>query len=208
MTSSTLSLNHELPPAPPPTSDALDVLSFSNCSTDLTNKELNTSRNNCLLPIIESSGTLSKAETKPITNDFLPPDLLLALKRHEGTGEKPYTPHMRPSLSPRESQLTANVRNIKPPAKLWGYASRRTRLKHLTNAPPCICGAGKDISFLYDSPREKKQDSKQVRHHCSECSEFLQPWVETVNWDYYVGGGRSWIVLLFVYWGGNHRFMV
>lgn len=158
MTTSALSQSYEPPPVPPPTSDALEVFSPS------PDVELNTNRNNCLLPIIESSGTLSKSETKPIANNFLPSDLLLTLKRQDMTGGQLYTPSKgtRLSLSPREPQMSTKLRGVKAPARLWGYASRRGKLKHLTNAPPCICGAGNDISFLYDSPRERKEDTKQV----------------------------------------------
>lgn len=161
MTTSALSLSHEPPPAPPPTSDAVEVFPCSPISPDV---ELNANRNNCLLPIIQSSGTLSNSERKPITNDFLPSDLLLALKRQDSAGDQLYTPRKgtRLSFSPRESQANAKLRSVKAPARLWGYASRRGRLKHLTNAPPCICGAGRDISFLYDSPVEREVNTKQV----------------------------------------------
>lgn len=162
MTTSALSLTLEPPPPPPPTSDALQAFT--------SDRELNTSGNKCLLPVIESTRSLSKGETQPksMTNDFLPSELLFALKRHDNstvTGGQLYTPRKgsRLSLSPRtESQLSERFKAVKTPAKLWGYASRRGRLKHLTNAPPCICGAGKDISFLYDSPRERKETTKRV----------------------------------------------
>lgn len=166
MTTSALSLTHEPPPPPPPTSDALEI--FSSFSDLTNNKELSTAANSnkCLLPLIESSGTLSKSGAKPITNDFLPSDLLLALKRQDNTGGQLYTPRKgtKLSLSPKEeAQLSVRLKGVKPPPKLWGYTSRRARLKHLTNAPPCICGAGKDISFLYDSPREQRENAKKVR---------------------------------------------
>lgn len=160
-----MSLNLEPPPPPPPTSDALEVFSSS---LDVTNMELSTGANGnkCLLPLIESSGALSKSGAKPITNDFLPSDLLLALKRQDTTGGgQLYTPRKgtKLSLSPKEeTQLSARLKGVKAPPKLWGYTSRRARLKHLTNAPPCICGAGKDISFLYDSPREQRENVKKV----------------------------------------------
>ena len=31
----------------------------------------------------------------------------------------------------------------RPPASIWNHNHRRARLRHLTDHPPCICGAGK-----------------------------------------------------------------
>lgn len=122
--------------------------------------------NNCLLPYIDPK---SEAQSSPsaITNDLLPQDLLLSLKRQQGRALNPLSPprgatkfpprHTRnlsspqTTLSPLKPQASGtNVLN-RPPANVWNYPHRRTRLKHLTEAPPCVCGAGKDISFLYDS---------------------------------------------------------
>jgi len=44
----------------------------------------------------------------------------------------------------------------RPPANMWNHSRRRARLRHLTDQPPCVCGAGRDISFLYDvAPKER-----------------------------------------------------
>ena len=116
---------------------------------------------NCLLPYIDAK---SEAQPSPsaITNDFLPQDLLVSLKRQQGRALNPLSPprgatRLPPrhvgSLSPQAKTAAGGGANIlnRPPASVWNYPHRRTRLKHLTEAPPCVCGAGKDISFLYDS---------------------------------------------------------
>ena len=145
----------ELPPPPPPTSDALDIYSTPPSTP---HKELDDSSNKCLLPFIDSSTSRGEAQPASVGNDFLPTDLLFALKRQD----KPVTQQHRGATPPREPQSTG-VHGIKAPAKMWGYSSRRGRLKHLTKAPPCICGAGRDISFLYDSPpSERRKVPKKV----------------------------------------------
>lgn len=152
----------ELPPPPPPTSDALDIYSTPPRTPY---KELDDSINKCLLPFIESS-TSRGGEFQPatMTNDFLPTDLLFALKRQD----KSVAQH-RGATPPREPQSAGVNHGIKAPAKLWGYSSRRGRLKHLTKEPPCICGAGRDISFLYDSPpSERRKVTKRVSYCISE----------------------------------------
>ena len=160
MTTSALSMSLETPPAPPPTSD-LQV--YTPSSPNTASKELTTSSNKCLLPVIESSGSVSKREPPTsVNNDFLPSELLFALKRHDKPISSPRR-RAKFSLSPEKPQLSGKLKGVKAPSRLWGYSSRRGRLKHLTNAPPCICGAGKDISFLYDSPSERMEDTKQVR---------------------------------------------
>ena len=122
------------------------------------------STSNCLLPFIDPK---SEAHPSPsaITNDLLPQDLLLSLKRQQGRALNPlspprgatkFPPRHNLNISPQtfsQNKPQASGTNVlnRPPANVWNYPHRRTRLKHLTEAPPCVCGAGKDISFLYDS---------------------------------------------------------
>lgn len=135
----------------------------------------------CLLPYIDPShGSMEivKSEAQPspssFTNDFLPQELLLSLKRHGGSQANPLSPPKggtrlplpvirAPSPQAPPAQKTGISVTGKPPANVWNHPHRRARLKHLTDAPPCICGAGKDISFLYDantsSGREKKEEN-------------------------------------------------
>ena len=147
-----LAVASEPPPPPPPTCDP----PHKNATGNPGNTE-----SQCLLPYIDpaNSGSLMsvvKSETHPIftTNDFLPSDLLLALKRQDNINS-PCVGTKFPSPSSKSH---------KPPANMWNYQSRRNRLKHLTDAPPCVCGAGRDISFLYDYASNGRQDdSDKVR---------------------------------------------
>lgn len=157
------------PPPPPPTSD-VSPIPIPKCPNP---KELTaSSKKKCLLPLIEPSlsgnsmSIVKKTDTSPTGNDFLPPDLLFALKRQDNTSMGPSPPRGRKSikpLSPSTTPRSGQARTIRPPAQVWGHPNRRERFKHLTDAPPCICGSGKDISFLYDSaPKDKKQETKVV----------------------------------------------
>ena len=118
---------------------------------------------NCLFPYIDPK---SEAQPSPsaVTNNLLPQDLLLSLKRQQGRALNPLSPPRGATkLPPRHGNFSpqsqsqpqlkqpagANIAN-RPPANAWNYPHRRTRLRHLTEAPPCVCGAGRDISFLYD----------------------------------------------------------
>jgi len=68
-------------------------------------------------------------------------------------------------LQPLKSQAS-----IKRPDNLWNYSQQRDKLKFLINQPVCTCGAGKDISFLFDvqNARPKtadvsKNDASSIR---------------------------------------------
>lgn len=162
------------PPAPPPTSNAVEAFSPTPRSPNATPRELNTSRNKCLLPLIEPShsGAMvtmlkSKAQPTSMTDDFLPSDLLFALKRQDHSTFQT-SPRRGSKLSssfssPRDSQQ-GGFKSTKGSARLWNYPTRRERLRHLTEAPPCICGAGRDISFLYDSlHKDETEDTKSKK---------------------------------------------
>ena len=129
---------------------------------------------NCLLPYIDPK---SEAQPSPsaVTNDLLPQDLLLSLKRQQGRALNPLSPprgatkfpsrhvgNFSPQSKPPPVGPGTNIVN-RPPANVWNYPHRRTRLRHLTEAPPCVCGAGRDISFLYDSASPENEGEKVVR---------------------------------------------
>ncbi len=173
MASSAIAVAVEVPPTPPPTTDVTMQDGFSpNSGGSPIPREVNTSRNQCLLPLIESSTRVSlvKSDAQPtsVTNDFLPSDLLFSLKRMDNTGIQS-TPRARTPLSSASPQSTPSgggtgggaARMLRAPANVWNSPRNRGKLKHLTDAPPCVCGAGRDISFLYDSaPAEKKEENK------------------------------------------------
>ncbi|ESP04990.1 hypothetical protein LOTGIDRAFT_109702, partial [Lottia gigantea] len=78
-----------------------------------------------------------------LQNDFLPDDVLFALTQ---------PPPPRDKLGPAPKLRNLNTSTSRPiPSNVWNY-KRRDKFKHLTNSTTCICGAGKDISFLYDVP--------------------------------------------------------
>ena len=144
------------PPTPPPTA-------LSAASRTYREERRDTLKHaQSLLPPIsplsdQTQGNRSGAHAEG--NDFLPMELLVALKRKPQ--ESFPTGRNQASMSPR-----GDVSKVKRPDSVWQYSSRRSRLKHIVDAPPCVCGSGKDISFLYDksSPEEPKVEAKKVRH--------------------------------------------
>ncbi|CAG2256169.1 unnamed protein product [Mytilus edulis] len=80
-------------------------------------------------------------------SDFIPEDVLFALTQ---------PPPVKDQLGPpsRTRNLNTSISYPRPPPNgVWNH-KRRERFKHLTENPPCICGAGQDISFLYDVPND------------------------------------------------------
>ena len=135
---------------------------------------------NCLLPYIDPKSEAQPSPNSAVTNDLLPQDLLLSLKRQQGRALNPlspprgatkFPPRYVGSFSPAPQSKPpppgpvgpgTNTLN-RPPANVWNYPHRRTRLRHLTEAPPCVCGAGRDISFLYDSTSAEQEGERVVR---------------------------------------------
>ncbi|XP_060065790.1 axonemal dynein light chain domain-containing protein 1-like [Ylistrum balloti] len=119
-----------------------------------------------LLPELKNSEN-QVDRTKPLPtslqSDFLPEDVLFALTQPPPVRDQLGPPNRARNLS------TTSVQTRPPPASVWGH-KRRERFKHLTENTPCVCGAGNDISFLYDVPkpevgleRPDKIDKSQVR---------------------------------------------
>ncbi|KAL4218861.1 Axonemal dynein light chain domain-containing protein 1 [Mactra antiquata] len=108
------------------------------------------------LPEIRTSD-LAIDKTKPLPtslqSDFLPDDVLFALTQ---------PPAIRDTLGPPSKYRALNTSTSKtrpPPANVWN-SQRRERFKHLFENTTCTCGAGKDISFLYDVPKTDKKPEK------------------------------------------------
>ncbi|XP_014776298.1 axonemal dynein light chain domain-containing protein 1 [Octopus bimaculoides] len=98
--------------------------------------------------ILPALGTLPKTE-----NYYLPQEIVFALSKLD------QSPHESSSKPPKDvhaiKNLTGSTR--KRPDNVWHY-KRREKFKHLTDNTVCICGSGKDISFLYDAlPPDKSE---------------------------------------------------
>ncbi|CAG5119634.1 unnamed protein product [Candidula unifasciata] len=110
-----------------------------------------------MLPELRSSTvSIEKPKQQSISaqNDFIPKDILFALTQPMCTKET-----FGPSFRRKElNAISADV-GRPPPASVWNY-KRRNRFKHLLDNTPCICGAGKDISFLYDVPHHAPHPPK------------------------------------------------
>ncbi|EDO47152.1 predicted protein, partial [Nematostella vectensis] len=87
-------------------------------------------------------------------SDFIPMDILNSLTQIPAppTREQLGPPSKHKKLRPIEQVILTGHR----PANVWNYPKGREKLKHLVEQPPCLCGAGKDISFLYDAVQEKQ----------------------------------------------------
>ncbi|XP_052091533.1 axonemal dynein light chain domain-containing protein 1-like isoform X3 [Mytilus californianus] len=102
------------------------------------------------LPDLKSSGHVvdrNKPLPTSLMSDFIPEDVLFALTQ---------PPPVKDQLGPpsRTRNLNTSISYPRPPPNgVWNH-KRRERFKHLTENPPCICGAGQDISFLYDVPND------------------------------------------------------
>jgi len=89
-------------------------------------------------------------------NDFLPSELLANLTNQFETIED-LGPQNKAYL--RRGKAFPKVHPKRPPDNLWNHSKTRERFKHLTDQPPCTCGAGRDISFLYDAVSSKKSSA-------------------------------------------------
>ncbi|KAK6195039.1 hypothetical protein SNE40_000555 [Patella caerulea] len=100
------------------------------------------------LPEIRTSDNMID-RTKPLPtslqSDFLPEDILFVL-----TQPPPAKDKLGPAPKLRNLNTTS-VQSRPAPANVWNH-KRREKFKHLTENTTCVCGAGRDISFLYDVP--------------------------------------------------------
>ena len=73
-------------------------------------------------------------------NDFLPSELLANLTNQFETIED-LGPQNKAYL--RRGKAFPKVYPKRPPDNLWNHSKTRERFKHLTDQPPCTCGAGR-----------------------------------------------------------------
>ncbi|XP_032220070.1 axonemal dynein light chain domain-containing protein 1 [Nematostella vectensis] len=122
-----------------PTTDENAIVSYQNRAT------------------VESQQFLEKDQTFITAgSDFIPMDILNSLTQIPAppTREQLGPPSKHKKLRPIEQNGSSPARHR--PANVWNYPKGREKLKHLVEQPPCLCGAGKDISFLYDAVQEKQ----------------------------------------------------
>ncbi|KAL5011861.1 hypothetical protein ScPMuIL_010412 [Solemya velum] len=109
------------------------------------------------LPELRTGSVAVLDNTMPLPtsnqSDFLPEDVLFAL-----TQAVPARDVLGP-ISRTRNLNTSTTQVRKNPSNVWSY-KRKERFKHLTENIPCICGAGRDISFLYDVPKSDNKVDK------------------------------------------------
>ncbi|KAL3870210.1 hypothetical protein ACJMK2_038289, partial [Sinanodonta woodiana] len=101
------------------------------------------------LPDIRTSdNAMDKSKPLPtsLQSDFIPEDVLFALTQPTEIRDKLGPPNRARNLAVSDAPAR------KVPANVWNF-KRREKFKHLTEDSICICGAGRDISFLYDVPK-------------------------------------------------------
>ena len=114
---------------------------------------------NCIVPYIGDVNNQQTQTQKNATkfNKCVPDDLILALKQAE---------QQREYIGPSGKKDTAlKLRPVVPsiirkPDNAWHFETQRDKFKFLTEQPICSCGAGRDISFLYDCSIHKDQASQ------------------------------------------------
>ncbi|PVD21951.1 hypothetical protein C0Q70_17754 [Pomacea canaliculata] len=111
------------------------------------------------LPQLRSSMVVDRTKPLPtsLQSDFIPEDILFALTQ---------PPPARDKLGPptRYRNLNTSLVPARPPAaNVWSH-KRREQFQHLMESTTCICGAGRDISFLYDVPQEFAHPEKPDPH--------------------------------------------
>ena len=120
--------------------------------------------------VVEQEQLLSPSKSQR-AHDFLPPQILQALKqqqqqRKRETTTQPTSPRRLQQSPKKENEVSFQVYSssffflctspshylclswqcglpaVRPPAKLWSYPRQRSKFTHLTAHPPCVCGAG------------------------------------------------------------------
>nr|KAG5700478.1 hypothetical protein BaRGS_013965 [Batillaria attramentaria] len=89
----------------------------------------------------------SKPLPTSLQSDFLPDDVLFALTQPPIPKDK-----LGPPTRARNLDTTGALART-PAANMWSF-KRRERYRHLLDNTTCSCGAGSDVSFLYDVPQE------------------------------------------------------
>jgi len=133
---------------------------------------------------------------------FLPDELLVALSLPKAPGA--LRSHQLGLSHQQQRPLHGTPSNPmkKPSANAWNYPNQREKRKNLMRSSPCVCGAGQDISFLYDVPVRKTQefpkivdanDNSQSRVQTeSKEAEFVKMSDSLIPEEYCIVKNRGW----------------
>ncbi|CAF1239746.1 unnamed protein product [Adineta steineri] len=101
--------------------------------------------NACVLPQLR--GQLQRPTGRAAENDFLPQELMAALRQNNVPSE-----YLGPPNSTNSNKLLRPTPPIsRRPDNAWHYARQREKYRFLLEQNPCTCGAGHDISFLCEA---------------------------------------------------------
>ncbi|XP_064649134.1 axonemal dynein light chain domain-containing protein 1-like isoform X2 [Lineus longissimus] len=113
--------------------------------------------NKVSLPNLKNS-SIAVDKSKPLPtslqSDFIPQDVLMSLTMPAPPAEQLGPPSRYRNLNTSSGPVKKRASNV------WNYRGQREKLKHLTENTICVCGAGKDISFLYDVPQKAESKEK------------------------------------------------
>ncbi|XP_065179825.1 uncharacterized protein LOC135810270 [Sycon ciliatum] len=119
-----------------------------------------------------TSGTASNGGNPMVALDTVPRELLATLARHQrptamATSSAAVTTAGGTGAGDRsrlgKKQHTSLAATRSRPAAAWNFPAQRARFKHLTEQPVCFCGAGKDVSFIYDASVPKADGTKPAK---------------------------------------------
>lgn len=90
-------------------------------------------------------------DDRKMTKDCLPQNLLATLTQ---------------ACAPFDDLGPKSKTKVKPPGRrtdnVWHHKKTREKLRHLTEQPPCHCGAGSDISYLLDAITDKPEKKNET----------------------------------------------
>ena len=75
--------------------------------------------------------------------DFLPPQILDALRKTSKRNPKMQSKVKQQIVKLENRRFSQKMSGCPPPSNLWNYPQVRSKLKHLTEQPPSLSGAGK-----------------------------------------------------------------
>ncbi|CAF0722793.1 unnamed protein product, partial [Brachionus calyciflorus] len=112
--------------------------------------------NDCVVPFIENKIEIKNEEATKKFSKCIPNDLIVAFKQ----AEQPKEYIGPPNKKTLNGIKPTNPSVIKRPDNAWNFEKQREKFKFLTEQPICSCGAGKDMSFIYDSVLQSKNLTK------------------------------------------------
>jgi hypothetical protein len=130
----------------------------------------------CVVDIIDKGVKVSNDKAKNYYS-CIPDDLILSIQQADQPKEY---------LGPISKRTLQGIKPVVPnvtrrPDNAWNYEKQREKFKFLTEQPICSCGAGKDISFIYDCElhsdahrkvqKPSKYDSSAVRAITNETND-------------------------------------